>query len=86
MVDFVEQLFEFVEQVKRRLAHTVEHAVGRVFGSNFQASGNMFDYQLAVVLRIRLIYPFVAVLGHRQIVANTATDKRFLTSGRASTA
>ena len=56
----VEELFEAVEERKRRLAHEVEHGVGGVLWGNLEAPGHVVDNKLAVVVGVGAVHGLVA--------------------------
>ena len=66
----VEEALELAEELEARLAHDVEHAVGSMLGSHFEASAHMARYQFAVILFVVQVDGGIAGAVHREVVAD----------------
>ena len=70
-IDVVENALEVVEELERRLAHEVEHTVGRVFGCYFQTAADVFGDEFFGILAIDTIGVFIACVVKQEVVAYT---------------
>lgn len=60
MVDVVKDEFEVVEELEGGLAHEVEHTVGGVFGSDFEATADMAGDEFFGIFSVDAVDVFVA--------------------------
>ena len=81
-VDTVEYLFELSELAEWRFAHDAEYLFRGMLRRNFKAAADMADYEFAGVFLRAFVGFGVFALVQQQVIAYTATDKRFFDSGQ----
>lgn len=82
LVHTVEDGFETTELLKRRFAHNRQNRVAGVLGRHFEPARDVEANQLLVELGIHLVDGRVAGVVHRQVIAHSAADERFLHLGQ----
>ncbi len=76
-VNSVENTFEFTEQRKCRLAHTIEHNFRSMLRSDFQTSAHMRLDKLLYIPAVDRIGLLTFIWSHSQIVSYATANERF---------
>ena len=82
-VYLVEHRLELMELLERRLAHDLEHLVGRMFRRNLQTTRHMVAYQLLGIAHVGLLEFAILSLVQNEVIAHATAYERFLDLGQS---